>query len=105
MPRGVRSNSGTTGSGTDGGTSAAGNKRQQRRTNAAPNRSKITTGLIQTNQVNGLSNITDKSAQLFGDALVLACNTAIASNSWEKLQPLDLVNVVVNTYTQMAHRT
>jgi hypothetical protein len=104
MPRGVRNGS-ATGTGTDGGTNTAGNKRQQRRTPASPNRKNITTGLIQAAQVTGLSSINDKSAILFGDALLTACNVAIASDAWGKMQPLDFVNVVVGSYNQMQHRT
>jgi hypothetical protein len=103
MPRGVR-NGRTTGTGTRG-TTGEQKQRQQRRTAASPNRKNITTGLIQAAQVTGLSTISDKSAILFGDALLTACNVAIASDAWGKMQPLDFVNVVVGSYNQMQHRT
>ena len=85
-------------------TPGTGTTTRSRARRAAANRKNITTGLIQANQVTGLANITDKGAQLFGDALLVACNTAIASRSWEKMEPLDFINVVVSGYTQMQHR-
>lgn len=102
MPRGVR-NSTTAGTGTD--TSTTTKHRQQRKTGLNANRKNITTGLIQANQVSGLSNINDPAVQRFADALVMGCNMAIAGDAWGKLQPLDFVNAVVGGYLQTQHRT
>lgn len=78
--------------------------RRPRKLGANPNRTKITTGLIQAGEVQGLLNITDKHAQLFGDALVLTLNNAIVSKTWEQMEPLGLATVIVNTYNQMQSR-
>jgi hypothetical protein len=95
MPRGVPGS--TT---TDGTTSTRSRGRR-----SVANRKLITTGLIQSGSIPGLNKIQGKDAQLFADALVMTCNTAIAGNAWGTLSGPDFVNLVVTNYDQMAHRT